>query len=399
MSTNSPRFKVGSTVFSIYKNSKSFTLAWVDSVKRNRKTFQTIKLCKEYAKRVKTTNLPRSLTLSGSELNEYSATLDILNDYAHRLDLESRPRIDTLVQEAVNQREQSNKLIQHKTTGEILNELIAHKKALRRSKSTLLALNPLRDFVDQYPQFIDDVAEQDILAWNSKIIPGRSQRTVYNYQAVVLELFNYAQIMGYLPEGKNAANILTKKAIRAKKGVEEVELWDCEHLPKLFKAASNMKTKSSFKDVTIMVALAALAGCRIHEIAKMQWQHVLWKTGYLKVPAYISKNNKANRRVPMSDSLRAWLVYAGGGEDSIGPIASSTSQKYISKQLESVSRNAELKHVRNGYRHTCISAWLACGHEIGHVAMICDNSPAVIKSNYLGEITKEEGEEWHSIMP
>ena len=63
------------------------------------------------------------------------------------------------------------------------------------------------------------------------------------------------------------------------------------------------------------------------------------------------------------------------------------------------SNATEVSHVRNGYRHTCISAWLASGVEIGFASLMSDNSPAIIKSNYLGEITKEEGEQWHNTMP
>ena len=65
-----PRLKIGATMFSIYPNLNSFTLAGIENGKRIRKTFPTIKQAKQHARSVKMTNLPDQLILSGNELND-----------------------------------------------------------------------------------------------------------------------------------------------------------------------------------------------------------------------------------------------------------------------------------------------------------------------------------------
>lgn len=399
-SPKASRLKVGSTSFSIYPNLNSFTLSWFEHGKRFRKTFPSIKQAKQHARQVKALESPDQEILTGNELNEYRAAIDILNSYAHTQDSSDRLRLDTLVGEAISSRKQAPEQFTAKTTGDIWEELYKSKKDLGKSEKTLTTLRMVLSFTEMFPEYIHEVTEQDILEYNTSLFTGRAPRTIYNYQSCLIEFFNYAQMMKYIPYGDHVANILKKKSIRSKKGVEEVELWNVDLLPSLMNSAAQWKCKTDRKEVVIMVALAAFAACRVCEISRMTWEdNVIWKTKYLRIPAAVSKNNKAHRKVPISPTLEAWLRYAGADEYSTGPITASTSKKYISKRLMENSKAVDHDHVRNGYRHTCISAWLASGVEIGFASLMSDNSPAIIKSNYLGEITKEEGEQWHSIMP
>jgi len=399
-SSNIERLKVGSTSFAIYPNNGSFTLAWSAYGKRIRKTFKTVKEAKIEARKTKITKERNSVTLTGRELNEYKTAVDLLNSFALMKDSPERLRIDTLINEALSNRKKQPEEFTPKSTVDIWRELYQNKKDLNRAQSTISGLNMVLSFTEMFPFDIHEITEQDILEWNTSIISGRAPRTVYNYQARIIEFFNYSQMMKYLPYGSHVANILTKKAVRSKKGVEEVHLWNIESLPTLLKTASRMRCKSKNKDVVIMIALAAFAGCRVSEISRITWENnVIWKTGYLRIPASVSKNNKAHRKVAISPTLEAWLRYAGADEDSRGSIAGTTSAKYVSKRLEATSKRSGLDHVSNGYRHTCISSWVATGVQIGEVGLRSDNSPSIIKSNYLGEITKEEGEQWHNTMP
>jgi len=394
------RLKVGSTSFSIYPNNGSFTLAWSANNKRIRKTFKTLKEAKAAARKTKITKQRDAVTLTGRELNEYKAAVDLLNSFARIKDSPDRLRIDTLINEAVTNRQKQPDEFTPKSTVAIWDELKQNKKDLNRCKSTIGGLNMILPFTEMFPFDIHEITEQEILEWNTSIIAGRAPRTVYNYQAKIIEFFNYAQMMKYLPYGNHAANILQKKAIRSKKGVEEVELWDIDLLPTLLKTASGMRCKTKNKEVVIMIALAAFAACRVCEISRMTWENnFIWKTKYLRIPAAVSKNNKAHRKVAISPTLEAWLRYAGADEDSKGPIAGTDSAKYISKRLEHASKRSGVEHVANGHRHTCISSWVATGVEMGEAALRSDNSVAMIKSNYLGEITPEEGEKWLSTMP
>jgi hypothetical protein len=50
-------------------------------------------------------------------------------------------------------------------------------------------------------------------------------------------------------------------------------------------------------------------------------------------------------------------------------------------------------------RHSYISYMVARIQQIGQVALWAGNSEAVIKSNYLSMVTKEEGDAYFQIMP
>lgn len=394
------RLKIGSTTFSIYPNNKSYILYYKENGKSIRRTYKTIKKAKLAAKKTKITKQRDSITLTGRELTEYKAAIDLLNSFARTKDSPDRLRIDTLINEAVANRKKQPEEFTPKSTVAIWEELKKNKKDLNRNKTTIRGLNMILSFTEMFPFDIHEITEQEILEWNTSIIAGRAPRTVYNYQARIIEFFNYAQMMKYLPNGSHAAHVLQRNAIRSKKGVEEVELWDIERLPTLLKTASGMKCKTANKEVVIMIALSAFAGCRVCEISRMTWENnCLWKTKYLRIPASVSKNNKAHRKVAISPTLEAWLRFAGADENSTGPIAGTDSARYVSKRLAAASARSAVEHVDNGHRHTCISAWVASGVQIGEAALRSDNSPSIIKSNYLGEITPEEGEEWLSTMP
>tara|TARA_R100001443_G_scaffold3258_1_gene10337 strand:+ start:3035 stop:4270 length:1236 start_codon:yes stop_codon:yes gene_type:complete len=393
------RLKIGSTKFSIYSNNKSYTLVWYENGRRIRKTFKTIDEAKRQARTAKATKSNNTLSLSGKELNEYRATLDILNSYANMCDLPERPRIDTLIQEAITIRKQKPDNYTVKTTSEVFEELKAQKITNGCTRQTILDMGCLKSFINMYPSYIHEISNQDVIEWNNLIAKGKAERTRANYQNALINLFNYAQNMEYLPDGKHSAHVLKKAGLKAKKGVAEVKLWGINEWERIINKSLELKSVGENKRVTIMVALAGLAGLRTSEIARMVWSDVLWDTKYIRVPAHKSKNNKAHRRIPLSPSLEAWLRLAGGAEESTGSMTKVKDRSYVTERIVQTTKRAGLEHINNGLRHSCISAWIAQGNEIGTVSNWADNSPAIIRSNYLGEITQEDGERWHSIMP
>jgi|LULZ01.1.fsa_nt_gb integrase len=395
-STIIKRLKVGSTNYSIYKNHSSYTLAFSRRGKRVRKTFKTVK---EAIIEAKTVKGPNVVTLANYELNEYQAALTLLNDYADLFDLPQRPSLDSFIREAIGLKKTENRhqLWTTKTTVQVLESLLNQKKIDGCSKQYRNDLAWLHRFTKKYPGPIDQISKQDIIEFDNSIARGRSKRRRYNLQGMIIHLFNYAREMEWLPDRRHVATILTKRGRRLGKGAGVVELWPVDALPVLLKESYNLPDLEGKNKTIAMVGLAALAGLRISEIARLEWNDVLWDTNYLRVPAHKSKNNQSARRVPLSDSLKSCLEIAE--PEAEGLICGTNSPKYISNRLKKLSILAGFTHVGNGYRHTCISAWLAQGNEIGTVSLWADNSPTIIRSNYLGEITQEQGERWHSFSP
>ena len=75
------RLKIGSTTYSIYQNNGSYTLYYSENGKKIRRTFKTVAEAKKAARLTKASKSRKVITLSGAEVNEYRACLDIINTY------------------------------------------------------------------------------------------------------------------------------------------------------------------------------------------------------------------------------------------------------------------------------------------------------------------------------
>lgn len=402
-SSRIPRLKIGSTTFSIYPNLNSFTLAWIENGKRIRKTFPSIKLAKEHARSVKITNLPDQLTLSGNELNEYKAALDVINNYAYKFDLDERPRMDMLIQEAISSRHDKGEDFTPKTTKEVFDLWVDQKKTNGCTQQTILDCNRAKGFIEMYPDYIHQITEGDVMDWNNKLSKTYKERTRYNFQSCILNLFNYARDFKYLPNKPHAAEILNKGNVKARKGVQEIGVWRADDFEAMLVESLKMgAVGTKIKKVTLMVAIGGFAGLRIAEIARMEWEHILWKTNYIRIPAMNSKNKTKHRRVPMCDALIKWIRLAikdAKAEELTGRLFPHPVRYVTERIVELCKKRLGLNYVENGLRHTCITSWVAQGHGEHQAAFWAGNSGETVKSNYLGEFTKEEGEKWHSIMP
>ena len=399
------RLKVGSTSFSIYPNNGSFTLAWSANNKRIRKTFKTLTEAKREAKRTKVTTQRDAITLTGQELNEYKATLDILNSHARLTDMLERPRMDILVQEAIKSQRQNHDTFTPKLTQDVYDLWTKQKKANDRSTRTLEDCTRAKRFISAFPGYIHEITSDEIIEWNNNLrkLNGKryAERSKYNFQATVLGFFNYAKMFKYLPNGPHAAEILNN--VKARKGVEEIGVWQPDQYKLMLNESLKMwSVGTKVKRVTLWVAIGGMAGLRIAEIARMEWEHILWKTDYIRVPSLNSKNKKTHRKVPICPALRAWMELALKDvdyENMTGEMFPH-SESYVTERITDLVKNKiKMPYVDNGLRHTCISSWVAQGLGEYQAAFWAGNSGEACKSNYVGEFTKEEGEEWHSIMP
>lgn len=399
------RLKVGSTSFSIYPNLNSFTLSWFEHGKRNRKTFPTIKQAKEHAREIKRLKDPDQLILSGKDLNEYKAALDVVNNYTHKFDLDERPRMDMLIQEAIKSKLERGDDFTPKLTGDVYDLWVKQKSANNRAKKTLDDCTRVKRFISAFPCYIHEITEDEIIEWNNNLrkLNGKkyAERSKYNFQAGVIGFFNYAKMFKYLPNRPHAAEILNN--VKARRGVEEIGVWQ----PDQYRLMLNESLKewsvgTKVKRLTLWIAIGGMAGLRIAEISRMEWEHILWKTDYIRVPSLNSKNKKTHRKVPICPALRSWMKLALEDvdyENMTGEMFPH-SEQYVGERISKfVKRKLKMKYVENGLRHTCISSWVAQGLGEYQAAFWAGNSGDSVKSNYVGEFTKEEGEEWHNIMP
>jgi integrase len=404
-STLVSRHKVGSTNISIYRNKNSFTLSWFQYGQRIRKTYKTLKEAKEQARRMKYNPSSEEKHLVGHELNEYQSCIDMLDQYANIHDLPDRPRMDILINEALVARKQKKDTFVSKTTHEVFDLWVEQKKANGCTQQTILDCNRAKKFCEMYPGYIHEITQEEVISWNNDLSRSKkyAERTRFNYQTAILGLFNFARDFKYLPPGEHSADILNKGKIKARKGVEEIGLWDVDQFRQMLHESLNMRSVgTNIKKVTLMVAIGGLAGLRVAEVARLHWEHILWNTDYIKVLAKDSKMKKVHRKVPISPALKSWIELAvkDAREDELTGSIFKCAVSYVTDRITELCKNRlRFEYVDNGLRHTCISSWVAMGHGQHQAAFWAGNSSSTVESNYLGEITKEEGEAWHSIMP
>lgn len=398
------RHKLGSTNYSIYRNKNSFTVSYFQFGRRIRKTYKTLSEAKGQAKKLKYQTEDEK-HLVGQELNEYRACIDILDVYANLHDLADRPRMDIIINEALLARKQNHETFTPKTTQEVYDLWTNQKTADGRSSRTLEDCTRAKRFVTMFPGYMHEITEEQIIDWNNNLrkLNGKkyAERSKYNFQATIIGFFNYARRFKYLPNQAHAAEILNN--VKARKGVEEIGVWQPEQFrDMLYESIKMWSAGTKVKRVTLWVAIGGMAGLRISEISRMQWDHILWKTNYIRIPSLNSKNKKTHRKVPICPALRAWMEYAlkdVDHENMTGEMFPH-SESYVTERISDLVKNKlKMDYVENGLRHTCITSWVAQGHGEYQAAFWAGNSGDAVKSNYLGEYTKEEGEEWHSIMP
>lgn len=398
------RHKLGSINYSIYRNKNSFTVSYFQFGRRIRKTYKTLSEAKGQAKKLKYQTEDEK-HLVGQELNEYRACIDILDVYANLHDLADRPRMDIIINEALLARKQNHETFTPKTTQEVYDLWTNQKTADGRSSRTLEDCTRAKRFVTMFPGYMHEITEEQIIDWNNNLrkLNGKkyAERSKYNFQATIIGFFNYARRFKYLPNQAHAAEILNN--VKARKGVEEIGVWQPEQFrDMLYESIKMWSAGTKVKRVTLWVAIGGMAGLRISEISRMQWDHILWKTNYIRIPSLNSKNKKTHRKVPICPALRAWMEYAlkdVDHENMTGEMFPH-SESYVTERISDLVKNKlKMDYVENGLRHTCITSWVAQGHGEYQAAFWAGNSGDAVKSNYLGEYTKEEGEEWHSIMP
>ncbi|HWA08848.1 MAG TPA: site-specific integrase [Opitutaceae bacterium] len=141
------------------------------------------------------------------------------------------------------------------------------------------------------------------------------------------------------------------------------------------------------------IALCLFAGIRpdlyVGEISKLEPKHVRLDTGVITIEPEVSKV-RMKRTVAIQPNLAAWLrAY---------PLESFPIWPRGFKRLRLAFRKKfNLSH--DILRHTFISMFVGKFRSLGEAALQAGNSESIIKKHYLDLKTREEAEEFFSILP
>jgi len=207
-----------------------------------------------------------------------------------------------------------------------------------------------------------------------------TERTKRNHRDTIGFFNRWLILRGYLAEGsdwlKNVQNYSARK-------LSEIEIYSPEEVAKLLNGAG---------DMTPFFAIAAFAGLRHAEIARLDWREIDLEDGFIEVHAAKSKTGE-RRLVPIKSNLKSWLQPFRRTHGKVIGYANTT------KQLLKIAKAVGVDWKHNALRHSFISYRVAESADVPRVSDEAGNSPAMIRQHYVRRVKPAAAAEWFSISP
>ena len=248
-------------------------------------------------------------------------------------------------------------------------------------------------------QDVCDLTKQQLDAYMTKFAK-LAPKTRNERRAMVTMFTAWAVEQDFLPPTHRLNEASQLKHENA--DVEVIECYTPTELRKMLVRASKQpeapkdgeQPEADHRNLLPVLALAGLAGLRQKEILRLTWADVFRVPGHVEVGALSSKT-RSRRLVEICASLGLWL------EDyrkHTGPIWPNGYQRFHA-DFAALRTDQEIKHRRNGLRHSFVSAHYAMHGDEGRTAQQAGNSPAIVHKNYKGLMTKKDGEAWFAVAP
>ena len=240
----------------------------------------------------------------------------------------------------------------------------------------------LKRFSNSFRCNIGSIQPEEISRW---LTTQGSGRNANNIRASVATLFGFAQDHGFLPRDKKHAAELVKKV---KEKVSPIGIYTPDDLHAILAGAEERFLPS--------LAIAALAGLRMTEVFRLEWQDVKIDRKHIVVEA--SKSKTASRRiVPILPALEQWLAPRAKKEGHVAPEYHNLEN--ISRVFTAACEAAGVTPQRNGFRHSFASYRLAAVKSADQVALEMGNSPRKLFANYREIVTEQDAQDWFDVAP
>jgi integrase len=206
-----------------------------------------------------------------------------------------------------------------------------------------------------------------------------TERTKRNHRDVIGFFSRWLVLRGYLAKGadllEGVQNYTTRK-------VGEISTYSAEELAKLVSAADDR--------LLPFLTIAAFAGLRHAEIARLDWADMDLEENFIEVKAEKSKTH-TRRIVPIKENLKSWLLPLAKRSGKVVPFVN------ITKQLLKTAKDAGVTWKHNACRHSYISARVAECADVPRVADEAGNSVQIVRTNYLKRMRPKHAIAWFSI--
>jgi integrase len=211
-------------------------------------------------------------------------------------------------------------------------------------------------------------------------------RTRNNYRNAIVELFNYAKKHGYLPKDLATEAAGTNRVSEDDK--RDNEIFSPEQIEELLSHARPYLIPG--------MAIKAFTGVRTEEVAFMEWEHIDFKRGYIKLPKTITKK-KRRRIFPIRPNLRKWIEPFQKLKGRI--CARWSTPQSVFQAWDRFAKKRKIKAGANRFRNSYISYRVAETGDAQKVSLETGNSAAVILEDYLELTTPEEAARWFEVSP
>ena len=328
------------------------------------------------------------LTLDGKARFVYERAVELANSTGLELDTLVARAVEAAaitggfehLNEAARLFESQHRGVISKTIAEVIAELIENRRGSNASELYIrdLRVRLEKRFAKAFKVPIASVTTGDI----QQFIDGLKckPRTKKNFLTTIGTLFAFAKNKSYLPETHPGISKVEFKA----NGTGKIEIFNPDEIKALLS-----KAKSSLVPA---LAIGAFAGLRSEEIKRLDWKSVNFDEKFIEVGAGIAKN-RVRRIVPMTDNLILWLHPHKKNTGPVNPFSN------LANQFIKLAKATKIPWKKNGLRHAFISHRVAATDSMEKASLEAGNSINVIRSNYLRQVTADQGRQWFSIKP
>lgn len=368
-----------------------YGLDYHEDGQRQRPTFGTLKEALKEAKAVAerlTRGDSKSLTLTGSDRVDYMQAMEALHphqvqlstvatDYAQGLGLLNGR--GSIVEACRYYAEAHGDDIRPMRVQALVDDLIEIRKQNHASQRHL---DDLRSRLDRVAKAFQCDVHTIRAAQVQDFLSGLklSARSINNYRTSISNLFTHARLRGHAPKTFDPLSGMPW----AKETDREVGIYSPDELKLLIEAAR--------PEMLPYVCIAAFAGLRQAELARLEWTMVMLEAGQIVVGGQISKTG-VKRMVRISPNLAAWLEKL---RRESGPVV---PYKNIANEVCDLVRKAEVSRQTNGLRHSFGTHRLAMSKDLNAVAFDMGNSRRMVLKHYWKVIPEAQGTRWFSLYP
>ena len=244
----------------------------------------------------------------------------------------------------------------------------------------------LREFAKTFPGHHLADLNRDLLASYIANYSALSPKSRNDRRAAVAMLLRWCTRQDYLPQTHRLfeADAMQKEQL----DTAATDFYRPAELRALLEASEG--------PMRAVIALQGLAGLRLEEALRLNWENVFGIPGHIEITAQNAKTRR-RRLVEITPALSAWLEEFRGKQGRVWTLT-ATLNGYVSA-FSRLRGPLKIPSRRNGLRHAYCTYHFALHSNENLTAAQAGNSPTMIHGAYKGMATRNDAEKWFAVKP